>query len=239
MQVCAADFPLALALAFAAAPIVRVLSIPELAIYCADVGSIAEGKFGWARQDPAAGEVEEHRGGEEIVDFAATVKDDLQEGRPVALGFECPLFVPVPEDPMALGRGRKGDGNRAWSAGAGPAVLATGVVQATWVLSEIAAALPSTSVTFDWPSFSQDGSGLFLWEAFVTGAAKRDTHVGDARAAVEAFADALPEPFDKNAVDEARVLSLVGAAAIWSGLALNPSLLRAPCLVLRASEPTS
>ena len=231
------DFRVGVAARFKTAPIVRVVPITSLVIYCADVGSIAGGKFGWARRDPAAGAVEDHRGGEEIVDFAAAVKDDLEQGRPVALGLECPLFVPVPEDPMALGRGRKGDGNRAWSAGAGTGALATGLVQAAWVLTDIAGSLPSTPVTFDWPSFSREGRGLFLWEGFVTGAAKQDTHTGDARAAVDAFAEALPEPFEKNAVDETRVLSLIGAAAIWSGLANDTSLLRAPCLVLRAAEP--
>ncbi|HEX8074770.1 MAG TPA: hypothetical protein VF545_07295 [Thermoleophilaceae bacterium] len=214
------------------------MQIAELVVCCADVGSIARGNFGWARRDPAAGAVEEHRGGEEIIGLATTVKDDLQRDRPVALGFECPLFVPVPEEPLALGRARKGDGNRAWSASPGTGALATGVVQAAWLLTDIANTVPSVHATFDWPTFSRAGHGLFLWEAFVTGAAKRDTHVNDARAAVDAFVDALPEPFERNALDETRVLSLIGAAAIWSGLARDIGLLGAPCLVLRAADPT-
>jgi hypothetical protein len=31
-----------------------------------------------------------------------------RRGRPVALGFECPLCVPVPVEQMALGRARSG-----------------------------------------------------------------------------------------------------------------------------------
>ena len=47
----------------------------------------------------------------------------LADGIKVALGFECPLWVPVPEEASALTAGRVVDGNKAWSAGAGASVL--------------------------------------------------------------------------------------------------------------------
>lgn len=213
------------------------MAIAQIVAYCADVGSIPGRKFGWARGDPSAGPVEEHRGGEEIIDLVDAVTGDLCSGRPVALGFECPLFVPVPEDPLRLGRARAGERDRAWSAGAGTGALATGLVQSAWILAEIRERVKSVPLALDWPTFVHQGRGLFLWEAFVSGSAKQATHVGDATVAVAAFVDALPEPLARNAVQESRVLSLIGAAALWSGLADDAGLLGTPCLVLRAAEP--
>src|SRR6266540_1033323 len=65
-------------------------------VYCADIGSVPNGRFGWARSEPDETTIERHRGGTEIIDLADGVGEDLAAGQPVALGFECPLFVPVP-----------------------------------------------------------------------------------------------------------------------------------------------
>jgi hypothetical protein len=80
-------------------------------IYCADIGSVPNGRFGWAWTDSNETIVESHRGGMEIADLVNAVVQDLAAGRSIALGFECPLFVPVPEEPLHLGRARLGDGN--------------------------------------------------------------------------------------------------------------------------------
>ena len=144
-------------------------------IYAADIGSIKSGNFGWARVDPeqdTATHVERNDGSEigEIVD---AVQHDLTvRRRGVALGFECPLFVPVPEDPILLGAARPGESEHAWSAGAGAAALATGLVQAAWFLRELRSRCPDAAAYLDWDEFVGVGEGLFLWEAFVTGKAK-------------------------------------------------------------------
>jgi len=49
-----------------------------------------------------------------VIALADAVTDDLDAGLPVALGFECPLFVPVPDEAELLGSAREGDGNRPW-----------------------------------------------------------------------------------------------------------------------------
>ena len=64
---------------------------------------------------------------------------DLAARRPVALDFECPLYVPVPANPADLGKARKNEGNRSWSAGAGSGAMATGLVEAAWVLRKLRA----------------------------------------------------------------------------------------------------
>jgi hypothetical protein len=93
-------------------------------------------------------------------------------GRPVALGFECPLFVPVPLLAEKLGAARKGEGNRAWSAGAGTAALTTGLVQAAWVLSEIRDHCGDAVLHMEWEPFTREESGLLIWEAFVSSTRK-------------------------------------------------------------------
>jgi hypothetical protein len=61
------------------------------------------------------------------------------------------------------------------------------------------------------------------------------THVDDASMAVACFADALPDPMKANAVEAERPLSLIGTAVAWAGWSDDLDLLRAPCLVLKAS----
>jgi hypothetical protein len=207
----------------------------KLAIYCADIGSVPNARFGWARTDPSDATLESHRGGTEIVDLVSAVTEDLDQGTMVSLGFECPLFVPVPEHPLRLGMARPGEGNRSWSAGAGAGALATGLVEVPWLLSELRRRRPHTPVYLDWSEFVRADAGLFLWEAFVTDRAKAATHVDDAAVAVAAFRDALPDPMTANAVEGERPLSLLGAALVWSGWSDDPELLRAVCLVIKAS----
>lgn len=206
-----------------------------LAVYCADVGSIKQGNFGWAREDVGAGKLERHRGGREIVDLVDALAEDLAAGVPVALGFECPLFVPVPEDPFRLGVARPGEGARPWSAGAGTGALTTGLVQAAWVLAGLRTRRPHDHVHLSWAQFEAAQSGLFLWEAFVTEKAKAITHVDDATVAVACFAAALPDPSSASVVAAERPLSLVGAAALWAGWSDDVEFLHAPCLVLKAA----
>jgi hypothetical protein len=218
----------------------RIVSPPvNVVIYCADIGSVPRNRFGWARGDPAAAEIERHRGGTEIVGLVDAVAVDLEAGRAVAFGFECPLFVPVPEAPLRLGTARIGEANRSWSAGAGASALASGIVEIAWILRELRRRLPVATAYLDWHAFTAAGNGLFLWEAFVSAGAKATTHVDDATVAVAAFGEALPDPIAANAVAAERPLSLLGAALVWSGWSEDGDLLHAPCLVIKATPPAA
>lgn len=209
--------------------------VETLVVYCADVGSIAQSNFGWARSEIPAGGVQEHHGGEEIAELVERVAADLTAGKPVALGFECPVFVPVPDDWRALGKSRPGDGSRSFSAGAGPAVLVTGLFEMPWILGELRKSRPDDSAYIDWESFAQARSGLFLWEAFVTGPAKKPTHVEDAAEAVRCFRAALPDPRAASAVTAENPLSVIAAALLWSDWSSDLDLLHEPCLVIKAA----
>jgi hypothetical protein len=210
-------------------------TLVKLSIACADVGSVSAGNFGWAICDPPA-ELQALPDQASIESFADAVVERLRKGRSVAVGFECPLFVPLRQEPSLLTSARAGEGNRAWSAGAGCGSLATGLVETAWVLKRLRSQLAfEPSVSFSWSDFlNASKPGLLLWEAFVSRASKAETHRGDAELAVRAFVRALPDPGTANVVHEDSVFSLAGAALLRTGWSVPVSMLEAACLVLAA-----
>ncbi len=209
-----------------------------LVIHCADIGSVRRGNFGWARLEVDAG-TSACDTGCEIQAFADAIAADINAGHAVALGFECPLFVPVPDNPDNLTASRPGEGNRPWSAGAGAGSLATGLTETVWILDRIRRQLSvSCDVYARWEPFLLNG-GMFIWEAFVTAEAKGDTHHGDAELAVLSFRESLPYPEQQNAVVvKGRVRSLIGAALLQTGWVSDLAWLTEQCVVTRVRPIT-
>lgn len=218
----------------------------DLAIYCADIGSIRNSNFGWAGMLG-----EQQCEGTEIGVLVQDLRDKLVTGVKVALGFECPLWVPVPDDPSALTGGRAVDGNRPWSAAAGASALAAGLTETVWILSKLHRGLTKRGVSsprvhLDWDEFAGSDEGLFLWEAFVAGKAKPEfrgtegSHIADALAACREFRGRLPQPAEGCTSEPSHAArSLIGAAVLWSGWSTDLGLLRAKCLVIKPAEPTA
>ena len=204
-------------------------------IAAADIGSIKNDKFGWAiwqvkRETLSKGTC--------IVEFAKRLVRMLNDNNMIALGLECPLFVPVRNDPVQLTEARNGEGNRPWSAGAGTGALATGLTETAWILRYLRTNIKTEPrVTFKWKEFELHG-GLLLWEAFVSREAKANTHSGDAELAVKAFANSLPDPERSNMIDEQSAMSLVGASLLWAGWEVDTAVLKESCLVISATEGT-
>lgn len=213
-------------------------SMNDLVIYAADIGSVKGGNFGWSRRSATSPDASSGHGGHHPADLVAEMTEDFERGRSIALGLECPLWMDLPTDAAELTRGRDGEGSRPWSAGAGSGALATGLVQTAWILRELRAAAPKAKAFLRWPEFVEAKSGLYLWEAFVTGAAKTVTHVGDAQKAADAFAAALPDPSAKSSVRSrgGEVVSLIGAALLRTGWTTDVALLSQSCLVIRANQ---
>ena len=202
----------------------------NLVVFCADIGSIKNNNFGWA----ASFYDGRTKGGSSIVDFANEIAQQIIVSNKVALGFECPLFVPVRANPEAVNSARHGEGNRSWSAGAGAGSLATGLVEVLWVLNAISEILGyKPNAELSWDAFLEN-DGVFLWEAFITSSGKGRDHADDAKIAVQQFNQALPNPEQHNAINEPEVLSLVGAAALRSGWSKNITILSQPCVVIKA-----
>ena len=205
----------------------------NLVVWVADVGSIRRGRFGYYGMD--------HDGrprdkGTDIKQFVAQVIGDLRSHRYVALGFECPLFVPVSPDPADLTAGRRGESNRAWSATAGSTALATGLAEYAWVFDRLAEAIPSLRATLRWDHFTKGQADLFIWEAFVTAKAKAADHSGDAMIAAKAFWEWVRNPRPSDILSDTS-FSLVGAALLRAGLLEDAlSVLRETCLVIRGNS---
>lgn len=212
--------------------------VKELAIYCADIGSITK-NFGWAR---VSAESEQVDSGTRIDDVAERLSTDIAAGRPVALGFECPLWVPLPTDGLDLGKARPretgpGRRSRPWSAAAGASALVAGLVQVPWLLEKVRpAAGRERAGTTDWAAFRDEKAGFFIWEAMVTDSAKGECHEDDARIGALTFKTALPDPRATDACPPAGpVYSLAGAALLRSGWSTDLQDLKRPCLVIRAA----
>ena len=232
-------------------------------VYASDIGSTRADRgrraaFGWAWVDPQ--DPVPVAGGACIDALARAVASDLAAGVHVALGFEAPLFIPVPEVAAGLCRGRPGESNRAFAAPAGASVATLGVHQSAWVLAAVRArlaaaggALPAavhwTADVEAWPPAVGSVTTLFCWEAFVSGPAHAGAdrshggrpgetggagrHVRDAATAVAEFLAREGDLAAANAVTAERPLSLLGAAALWAGWSSDLGALRAPALVVR------
>ena len=211
------------------------MSLYPCHVYCADIGSIKKGNFGWASVSIYPnGKQYSWDKGEEIQKLADELAHSLNEGTTVALGFECPLWVPVRHSPEKLTLARGGDGNRPWSFGAGVASLAAGLTETAWILQEVRKKSSNANAFLDWHSYQKSENGLFIWEAFVSGKAKTSSHTGDAKVAVRAFVKAIPSLTDANAVHPSQqTRSLIGAALLWAGWSEDLSLLHQPCIVIK------
>ena len=204
-------------------------------VYAVDVGSIRRGHLGWAGRGVEAHD-DAWESGVDLDTLVAAVGVTLDKGTSVALGFECPLFIPVPHEQIRLGGARTNEGNRPWSAGAGASVLASGTAQFAWTLRELGQSRPELGATVSWPRFCAGGANLLLWEAFVTQGGSGGTHIEDAKHAVNAFIGALPDLRAKSAVTTNEPLSIIGASMIWAGLSVDPEGLHAMPIVIRTNK---
>jgi hypothetical protein len=211
--------------------------VRPFSIYCADVGSVTT-NFGWAKVDRSGDVVDS---GTAIDVLAARVATDLDSGESIALGFECPLWVPLPTESDQLGKARPGESgvgrpSRPWSAGAGLGSLAAGLVQVPWVLLEIrsSTAVDPTGTT-SWAQFDEEKATVLIWESMVTDEAKGESHVDDARVGALAFEASLPDPRAADACPAVSpVYSLTGAALLRAGWSGDLGLISEAPLVIRA-----
>jgi hypothetical protein len=201
-------------------------------VWVADVGSIKNNKFGWCRSTP---QKRDDVCGTDILEFTEGIVNDVMKGAKVALGFECPLFVPVTEDPIGLTSARKGEGDRSWSAGAGCGALAVGLTETAWIFDRLKRSCKQEIVpTLIWDEFFSGDCNLFIWEAFVTKQAKATSHYGDAQVAASSFWSKYPNITNASSVYAENPFSLVGAALLRSGITSNLDFLRQPVVVIRS-----
>jgi len=205
----------------------------NLRIYAVDVGSVGKGHFGWARKPSKDINPTKFSEIQTLADF---LSKDLSKGLPVALGFEAPLFIPIPHNCEELGKRREMDpSDRAWSANAGACVLAAVSAQMPWILREVSRKVSTPFTCFlSWDKFKAKKEGLFIWEAIVTKEAKGKDHIDDAFIAIRAFKKFLSCPSNFQQGKNSSFLNLAACALLLSGLSRKISLIKESCLVVEA-----
>jgi hypothetical protein len=212
-------------------------------VACLDVGSPKEGNVGWAILHGTGGGT-----GGDLHAFVNALAGHLVAGRTVAVGFECPLYVPKRADPAAMTNCRVGEKGLNWCGGPGASVLATGLAQVNWCLARIAEQAPGIQGTTRWDDLTDRRAHLYCWEAFITSRAgveialeddnRIPLHEQDALCGALAFLRAIAHGGApaSDLGDEAAV-SLVGLHLLETRLATDTSLLSEPCAVLKVRKP--
>jgi len=194
--------------------------------------------FAWARLLPNEGS-KSVQGSSDIQQLIKRLELDIEGGYSVALGFEAPLFIPIPEDSEDLSKGRDGEGNRSFASRVGLTVCALGIHQSAWILKRLhESSSCKCEFTLDlqcWPP-SGHRPVLFCWEAFISGGAHSDQHLRDAATAVVFFVDNEQSLQKANAVRVENTISLIGAVALWSGWTSDLHYLHRPTLVLKPNS---
>ncbi len=205
-----------------------------------DVGA-PRTNLGWALVD--AFTKESLGRGDKLDDFIAR-SAEAAAARPLAVGFEAPMFVPLRDRADTLTQGRPtSDGakeNPAWSGGPGALVLAQATVIVPYTLTGLARRLgPRRAVMGrEKPRLGRDE--VYFFEAFVSGAGKATdgTHAGDAHEAAIAFADmyAGAKAWASAALDQP-AFNLLAAALLRTGWIDDPAWLHRQPLVVRPGYP--
>jgi hypothetical protein len=207
------------------------LRVDAAVVAAIDVGKVAN--VGWWRAGTT-----QVGGGCDLDRLCDLLADDLAGGCRVALGFEAPLWVPFAKSVDDLGRGRPREGNRAWSAAAGAAVLACVLQQSVYVLDRIARASPRTEGTLDPQKWLSGDAALLVWEGFVSGDAKDraapEPHIDDAHSAVTEFESRRSANSWSSDLGGREAVSIAGLALVVARLTTDLSVLSTPAMVVKA-----
>ena len=132
----------------------------DIVIGAIDVG--APKNIGWA----ILAHGDQRTGGDldEFIDLFTEVAN----GKPGALGFECPLFIPLNDGLSRLTKQRDGEAGRPWSAGAGATVTTIGMAIMCYTMRKLRERMPEAEATLDWKTWPH-GNDLLIWEAFISG----------------------------------------------------------------------
>lgn len=202
-------------------------------VLCVDVGGPEN--IGWADGNGADGT------GADLGLALDRLSDHLSNGGMVALGFEAPIWTPM-RTSLARITSRRGGVettyNRAWSARAGAGALGAALALMPWCLARIANRSRSIAATVDLRRFRENG-GLFLWEAFVSGAMKvvGASHHDDARLACQAFIAKWPEL--SSDIPEEPAINHAVSSAMAAGLSIESGELVLPALVIGVTPKTA
>ncbi|HUT97762.1 MAG TPA: hypothetical protein VM054_01645 [bacterium] len=207
----------------------------DIVVYACDVGSTRGENFGWAKCEN--GEIK--LGTNKIDELVNELSKSLYK-KPVALGFECPCFLPIPGKSAQLSKGRVNEHDRSCFAPAGGYVATLGIHQMAFIFDNIKQNVLKVSVNYS--EWDKEPKSLFIWEAFVSGAAHSDdnNHMQDAATAVDEFI----KRYNNGSLGNSDVtipvgsecISLAGLACRWSNLPYTNDVLREELMVIKPTE---
>lgn len=146
-----------------------------------DVGSPKLGNIGWCYLDIITEEV---LTGQDLDDLVPIINKNIGRSG-LLMGLEAPLFVPLRSDLMLATKGRKGEGRRPWSAGAGAQVLAMNLPIMSYLFQKLKGQSTNINIQIDQSKFKGIGNQMLIFEALVSGVDKGHTHIDDARIMTE------------------------------------------------------
>jgi hypothetical protein len=195
----------------------------SLHVAVVDIGKLTN--LGWVVEGPSVTE-----SGTDIDSCIEALASAMKMG-PLALGFEAPMFVPYGRKRCDLDKARKGERDSSFSAGAGACVLTKGLVIVPYILEGLRRRAQAARPTFKWRErlSKQD---LLLFEAFVTHVGTSASHEECARLALKRFPKGERASYE-SAVEEPRIMNLLGAMLLRIGWIDDLAILSEPCLVVR------
>ena len=141
-----------------------------------DIGSPKLGNIGWSLMNNNG---TDEWSGQELDELFPLISDQLEAGG-LLLGLEAPLFVPIRDDLLLATKARKGEERRPWSAGAGAQVLAMNLPLMVYIFKKIIN-IAKAEFIINSEHFSGATGQTLIFEAFVSGKDKGDSHIEDAR----------------------------------------------------------
>lgn len=146
-----------------------------------DIGSPKLGNIGWCLKNTAQNTTQTGEVLDELFDPLA----QCLSSQGIILGLEAPLFVPLREDLILATKGRKGEGKRPWSAGAGAQVLAINLPVMIYIFQGIKNRYPEAEFFLNDSHYEAKSGQVMIFEALVSGSDKGASHMEDAKIMAE------------------------------------------------------
>lgn len=191
-----------------------------------ETGSASGGRMRWAgrRHDDDRPDASSGSSSAELFD---AVFRALHDGEQVALGFDCPLTIPVPPDQGAA----VGDADALVKL-AEPAITRPGIAQLGHLLGQLGTWRPWTTVSTSLPRWRANTS-ILVWEA-VPAAGSDGVAAG---AAADSFFRGLPAATERGTEAAAgTVVNLAAAAARRAGLFVDAAELDRPTVSITVTD---
>ena len=204
-----------------------------------DIGSPKLGNIGWCYIETDS---DQSYIGQDLDDLIPRITHRLKT-HALLLGLEAPLCVPLRDDLMLATKGRKGEGRRPWSAGAGAQVLAMNLPIMTYLFQKIKTRHPNIQPFVNEEGFLAHAEQMMIFEALVSGTDKGNSHIDDAAIMAEyclSFAKAkmLP-PSILEQEDNTEFFNLTAASLLRSGLLEDTAALHKASPIYKPSDTKS